>query len=201
MSKGYFITGIGTEVGKTVVSAVLTEAWKADYWKPVQAGDLDHTDSMKVRSWVGNVKSHIHPEGFRLNTPASPHYSAQVDGVTIQVKDLQLPETDNTLVVEGAGGIQVPLNEEETMLDLMKSLGLPVILVSRNYLGSINHTLLSIEQLKRARLVLAGVLFTGEENPETERIILKQSAVNCIGRVPLLASINKGSISEAALAF
>ena len=181
---GYFVTGIGTEVGKTMTSAALTEAWQADYWKPVQAGDLDHGDTDKVRNWVTNTRTHFHPERYRLHTPMSPDAAARRDGVRMQLSDFELPETNNLLLVEGAGGIYVPLNDECTMLDLMRRLGLPVLLVSRHYLGSINHTLLSIAALRHAGIPLAGLIYSGNTHPETEQSIAEQSGVPVIGRVP-----------------
>ncbi len=190
----YFVSGIGTEVGKTVVSAILVEYLQADYWKPVQAGDLHHTDSMKIEAWISNEKTTIHPEGFRLNTPASPHYAAAVDGVHISLDDFELPATDNDLIVEGAGGLMVPLNEEDLMIDLMAKMGLPVILVSRNYLGSINHTLLSIEVLQKRNIPIAGIIFNGEKTPSTESVIEKWSGVPIIGNIPELETVNQASI-------
>lgn len=182
--KGYFITGISTEVGKTVTSAALVEAWQADYWKPVQAGDLDHGDTDKVKNWVSNTRSTFHPERYRLQTPMSPDAAAAREGVRMRLTDFTLPPTDNLLLVEGAGGIYVPLNSEHTMLDLMTHLKLSVILVSRHYLGSINHTLLSIAVLRQAGLSLAGLVYSGKPHPETERSITEQSGVRPLGRVP-----------------
>ena len=140
-----FVTGIGTEVGKTVIAAILTEKLKADYWKPVQAGDLDDSDTMKVRALVSNSVSVFHEEGFRLNHPMSPHAAAERDGVEIGLEDFEMPQTENHLVIEGAGGLMVPLNDQDCVIDLIEGSGTEVVLVSRNYLGSINHTLLSIE--------------------------------------------------------
>ena len=127
----FFLTGIGTEIGKTVVAATLVEALHADYWKPIQSGDLDHTDSMKIQNWISNPHTRIHPERFRLNSPLSPHASAAIDGVEIKVRDFQLPDTTRPLIVEGAGGLMVPVNHRETMLGLIQHLNLPVILVGR----------------------------------------------------------------------
>src|SRR5690606_3561748 len=147
----YFITGIGTEVGKTIVSAILTEALEADYWKPIQAGDLDNSDTDKVKALVSNSKTVFHPNAFALKTPMSPHAAAEIDGVLIEKKKIQRPKTENSLVIEGAGGLLVPINDSETILDLIRPEDF-VILVSRHYLGSINHTLLSMEALKNRGL-------------------------------------------------
>ena len=180
---GYFITGISTEVGKTWVSAVLTETWRADYWKPVQAGDLDHGDTDRVREQVRRAEGRFHPERYRLRTPMSPDAAATRDGIRMQLEDFTLPQTDNLLLVEGAGGILVPLNDEHTMLDLMAHLGLPVILVSRHYLGNINHTLLSIAALRGRGLEIAGLVYSGDPHPETEASIAAHGGVRVIGRV------------------
>jgi dethiobiotin synthetase len=194
----YFVTGIGTEIGKTVVSATLVEALQADYWKPIQSGDLDYTDSMKVQSWISNTQTRIFPERFRLTMPLSPHASAAIDGVEIKVSDFQLPPTDRPLIVEGAGGLMVPLNHQETMLDLMQNLGLPVILVVRHYLGSINHTLLSLEVLRSRGIVLAGLLYNGAENVASEKAIDALSGVKVLGRVGEMGHISPEAIAQQA---
>ena len=193
MRKAYFISGIGTEVGKTVTSAFLQLALDADYWKPVQAGDLDFGDRDRVQSWTGMDASRYHPERYRLRTPASPHYAAQIDGVNIKLTDFELPDTgDRPLLVEGAGGLLVPLNEQDTMLDLVQHLDLPIILVSRHYLGSINHTLLSVEVLRGRGCELAGIIFSGGENPESARIIAKLSGVPVLAELPELNVVVQG---------
>ena len=149
-----FVTGIGTDVGKTVVSAILTEALEADYWKPVQAGDLDQSDSIKVKDLISNEKTIIHPEGIKLNSPMSPHAAADIDNVEIDLKEFNLPKTHNNLIIEGAGGLMVPLNDNDLIVDLIEQLEAEVVLVSQNYLGSINHTILSIEVLKNRGIKL-----------------------------------------------
>lgn len=198
MSRNIFVSGIGTEVGKTVVSAALVEHLKADYWKPIQSGDLDFSDSMKIQQWISNDQSVIHPEGFRLNTPASPHLSARLDGVSIRKEDFSLPETENNLVVEGAGGLLVPISEEELIVDLIQYLQLPVVLVVRNYLGSINHTLLSIEALKQRNMPLLGIIYSGNKNAESEAIIGQFSQVKCLGYLPEYESVSQETIADAA---
>lgn len=166
--KQYFVTGIGTDVGKTVAAAILTEALQADYWKPVQAGGLDFTDTDTVKSLVSNERSIFHPEAYSLKMAASPHKAAAAEGVEIDVKGMRLPATQNNLVVEGAGGLMVPLNKRYLVLDLVQQLGLEVVLVSRNYLGSINHTLLTAEVLRYRKIPVAGIIFNGEENATSE---------------------------------
>eukprot|EP01136_Pigoraptor_vietnamica_P028761 Opistho-1_new@86601 len=144
MAHTYFITGIGTGIGKTITSAVLTEKLKADYWKPIQSGDLDQSDSLTIHSLLSNSQTVVHPEVYRLTQPLSPHLSAKLDGITINLDQFYLPETANHLIVEGAGGLMVPLNDEALILDLIKHLGIEVSVVSQNYFGSINHTMLTI---------------------------------------------------------
>ena len=177
-----FVTGIGTDVGKTIASAILTEALQADYWKPIQAGDLEHSDSIKVSSFLSNTKSHIFENSYKLNTPASPHFAAELDGITIDLKQILEPKTSNHLVIEGAGGLLVPLNDTDCIIDLIQK-DYEVILVSRHYLGSINHTLLSLEALKSKNIPCAGIIFSGDENPATESIILAKSGVKFLGRI------------------
>lgn len=177
-----FITGIGTDVGKTIASTIVVEALEADYWKPIQAGDLDHSDSHKVKANVANQKSVFHPNAYALNTPASPHLAAELDGITIDLKQIKEPKTGNHLVIEGAGGILVPLNDKEYVANLIQK-DYKVIVVSRHYLGSINHTLLTIESLKSRKIDIAGIIFSGDENPATEEIILKKTDAKFIGRI------------------
>ncbi|MCH4822175.1 dethiobiotin synthase [Gramella lutea] len=182
MPKTFFVTGIGTEVGKTLVSAILTEAMQADYWKPVQAGDLENSDTHKLKKLVSNKETQYFDNAWSLKTPMSPHAAAEIDGVEIKVKEIKRPETEKDLVIEGAGGILVPLNESEVIADLISKDDV-VILVSRHYLGSINHTLLSIEALKNRGIEKIGVIFSGNEHPTTEAAIIKMGAVKVIGRI------------------
>lgn len=194
----FFVTGIGTEIGKTIASAVLTEALEADYWKPIQSGDLDNTDSMKIKRWISNPHTCIHPERYRLNQPLSPHASAALDGVEIKVSDFELPKTDRPLIVEGAGGLLVPLSLQETMLDLIEHLQLPVILVVRHYLGSINHTLLSLEVLRVRGIELVGIVYNGVENVASERAIETLGGVKVLGRVGEMAHLSPEAIAQQA---
>src|SRR5690606_18999923 len=143
MQKKIFVTGISTEVGKTIASAIIVEALQADYWKPVQAGDLENSDTHKVKLLISNPTSVFHQNSFALQTPMSPHAAAKIDNVTISLSKIKKPNTKNDLVIEGAGGLLVPINEKETILDIIKS-DYKVIVVSRHYLGSINHTLLTV---------------------------------------------------------
>lgn len=177
-----FITGIGTDVGKTIASSILVEALKADYWKPIQAGDLDNSDTNKVEKYVSNTTTTFHKNAYALRTPASPHYAAEIDGIIIDLNEIKEPETKNHLVVEGAGGIFVPLNSKDCVMDLIQP-DYKVIVVSRHYLGSINHTLMTIEILKSRNLNVAGIIFSGDENKATESIILEKTNIPMIGRI------------------
>lgn len=197
--KRIFVTGIGTEVGKTVSSAVLVEALKADYWKPIQSGDLDFTDSHKIKKWT-KAAGTIHPETYAFKIPASPHYSSREEGIEIQLNAFKIPETDNFLVVEGAGGLLVPINERETILDLIKTLKIPLALVSTAYLGSINHTLLSLEKIRQEGLDLAVLIFTGTRNMESESIILKlfPSIKGKVIWIDEMTSVDESSVEKTA---
>jgi len=192
-----FITGISTDVGKTIASAILTEALEADYWKPVQAGDLAHSDSHKILSYISNDQSVIHENSYKLNTPASPHLAAEIDGITIDLKNIKEPKTKNHLVVEGAGGVLVPLNTNDFVIDLVQP-DYKIIIVSRHYLGSINHTLLTIEAIKNRGLSIAGIIFSGNENKATESLILNYSKLKFIGRINEEPYFDKNVISEYA---
>lgn len=199
MTKKYFITGISTEVGKTVVSAVVTEALEADYWKPVQAGDLHFSDTDKVKGLISNKTSVFHPNSYALQTPMSPHAAAEIDRTPIDLKKIKEPKTKNHLVIEGAGGLLVPLNEQETILDIIKP-DYKVIVVSRHYLGSINHTLLTVNLLKEKGFEVS-ILFSGDEHPTTESIIEKMTGVPVLGRIDDEPYFDQNVIREYAEKF
>lgn len=192
-----FITGISTDVGKTIASSIITESLQSDYWKPVQAGDLDNSDSHKIRSYISNDKTVIYENSFKLNTPASPHLAAELDGITIDLKQIREPKTENHLVIEGAGGVFVPLNDTDCVIDLIQK-DYKVIVVSRHYLGSINHTLLTVEALQNRKLNVAGIIFSGEENKSSETIILKKTGIKCIGRIDQEPYFDQNVIKEYA---
>lgn len=194
--KQIFVTGISTEVGKTLAAAILTEALQADYWKPVQAGDLHHTDSDKVGELISNGRSVIHPSAYALHTPMSPHAAAAIDGIRIDLAQIVPPQTDNLLVIEGAGGLLVPLNEQDTILDLIRP-EYKVVVVSRHYLGSINHTLLTVHALLAKGFNVA-ILFSGDPHPTTEDIVRTKTGVPILGRIPELKEIEPGRIREEA---
>lgn len=193
----YFITGISTDVGKTVVAAIITQALQADYWKPIQAGDLENSDTHKVKRLVKNDISQYHDNRYTLQTPMSPHAAAAIDGVEVTIDTIKRPKTKNTLVIEGAGGVLVPINDTETIIDLITPDD-KVIVVSRHYLGSINHTLLTVEVLKSRNLNIAGILFSGDKHPTTESIITKMSGVAILGRIDEEPYFDQNVVSEYA---
>jgi dethiobiotin synthetase len=194
-----FVTGISTGVGKTIASAIFTEALRADYWKPVQAGDLDDSDTAKVKSLVSNNKSKFHPCSYELKSPLRPHAAAEIDGIRIDRFHINEPDTDNHLIIEGSGGLLVPLNEEDTMFDIIMP-DYKVVVVSRNYLGSINHSLLTINWLLQKGYEVS-VLFSGEANPQTENIILLKTGVESLGRIDEEENFDKEVIKKYAKKF
>lgn len=197
----YFITGISTDVGKTVASAIVTQALQADYWKPVQAGDLNNSDSHKIKKYISNDTTKIHPNSYALHTPASPHLAAEIDGIRIELDKIVEPKSNNDyLVIEGAGGLYVPLNETDTIADLIRP-DYKVIVVSRHYLGSISHTLLTIEALKSRKANIAGIIFSGDEFASTEKIILDKTGLKLIGRIDNEPYFDQNVIAEYADAF
>lgn len=199
--RGFFVTGIGTDVGKTFISAILVEALQADYWKPIQAGSLGFTDSDIVRSLTSNRTTTIHAEAYKLTAPMSPHAAAKIDNNPIRIETIKLPDTNRPLIVEGAGGLLVPLATGIVVRDLIESLALPTIVVSRNYLGSINHTLLTLEALEHKNIPVTGIIFNGEANEESESFILAQSGAKLLGRVGIEAMIDQATVMRQASQF
>lgn len=200
MKSTFFVTGIGTDVGKTIAAAIITEALEADYWKPVQAGELTNSDTHKVKSLVSNQRSQFHKNSYELKSPMSPHAAAAIDGINISVSKIKRPKTSNDLVIEGAGGLLVPLNNKETIIDLVQPDD-KVILVSRHYLGSINHTLLSLELIENRGLKCFGIIFSGDENAASEEIILKMSGAIFLGRIEQEPYFDKNVVKEYAESF
>ncbi len=193
--KVFFVSGTDTDVGKTVVSTVLALGLNAYYWKPVQSGP--ETDSATLEK-MGVDPARILPETFTLSQPLSPHLAARLDNKYISLDDLTLPiiRPDQYLIVEGAGGLLVPLNEDKLVIDLIQKLELPVVLVSRTTLGTINHTLLSIEALKARKIPIVGVIMSGEPNEENKKAIEQHGKIKVIGVVPKMESLNKTSLLE-----
>lgn len=197
-----FVTGIGTDVGKTVVSSVLAEALKADYWKPVQTGSFFSTDTAKVQKWVTNPESKVHPEGYLLKQYMSPHAAAELEGIEIDMNKLNMPATTNaTLIMEGAGGLMVPLNRKEFMVDIITKFDAEVILVVQNYLGSINHSLLSIDVLKGRGIKILGMVFNGARHQLSEDIIVEYSGLKILGWINKEKELNSEVISRYAKEF
>ena len=196
----FFVTGIGTEVGKTIASAILTQALHADYWKPVQAGDLGNSDTDRIRSLVSDENTHFFPPAYALKHAMSPHAAAAFEEVEIDVDRIRRPQTSKNLVIEGAGGLLVPLNDSSSILDLI-SPEVQVVLVSRHYLGSINHTLLSYECLTRRNLTCSGIIFNGDPVPSTEQIILKRTNLPMIGRIHEEPFFSRETVSRYAEIF
>ncbi|MFV8280466.1 dethiobiotin synthase [Christiangramia marina] len=197
MPAHYFITGISTDVGKSIAAAMITEALEADYWKPVQAGDLDNSDTHKVERLVSNSRTTFHKNSYALNSPMSPHAAAEIDSVNIDLKKIKRPKTNRDLVIEGAGGLLVPLNNKSTILDLIDKDDC-VILVSRHYLGSINHTLLSIEMLRSRGLENIQIIFSGDEHQSTEQAIQDHSGIEVLGRIEQEPYFDKNVVLEYA---
>jgi dethiobiotin synthetase len=196
-----FVTGIGTDIGKTVVSAIIVEALKADYWKPVQSGTYYTTDSEKIKLWVSNSKTVIHPEAYSLKEHKSPHEASESEGISIDLDKINLPQTDNTLVIEGAGGVMVPLNKKDYIIDLIKKFDAETIIVIQNYLGSINHSLLTIDALKHRGIKILGLVFNGSPHDPSKEIILNYSKLPFISWISKEQEIDKNVILKYAKDF
>lgn len=196
-----FVTGIGTDVGKSVVSAVLTEALHADYWKPIQTGSAFGTDTEQIKKLVANEKSVFHPEAFCLSRYVSPYAAALEQNIEIDIASIKLPQTDNTLIIEGAGGLMVPITIKTFIIDLIQQFDAETILVVQNYLGSINHTLLSTELLKSRGIKTTGLIFNGPPNPVSEKVIVEYSGLPILGRINKEVQITKEIVSKYAPEF
>lgn len=199
MNKAIAIVGIHTDIGKTIVSAVVTEALDGHYWKPVQAGSLDYTDKHVVQRLISNGQERVHDEAVLLSQPMSPHAAAVIDNIQIDYKQFTWPVTENILLVETAGGVLSPMSADTTMADFVQYYKLPVILVSQNYLGSINHTLLCIEVLKNRNIPLLGIIISGDTNVNSETFIEQYTGVPIIARVPFLTELNNAKIIECTM--
>ena len=189
-----FITGIGTNVGKTVASAVLTEALQADYWKPIQSGFVEGKDSDTIKSLISNSKTIIHPETYLLKEPLSPHFAAKLDGIEIELDKVQLPSTDNHLIIEGAGGLLVPINQSQYVIDIAKKLDCEIVLVISSYLGCINHSLLSMDYLKRNNFKIYAFVFNGEFEYEVKKAIMDYMPKIKIIDIPTIELLSKDSV-------
>jgi len=199
MSQTIVVTGTDTGIGKTVFAAGLVGALGARYWKPVQSGldEDDGSDALAVARLAGIAAERIVPEAYRLSQPLSPHRSAELDGVTIDPARLALPVVDGRLVVEGAGGVLVPLTRERLYGDQFAAWGAPVVLVARTTLGTINHSLLSLEALRVRGVEVLGVAFVGEANEDNEATICAMGEVRRLGRLPVLPEVTRGALAQA----
>ena len=192
-----FVTSIDTNIGKTVCSSILCAGLGYDYWKPVQCGDLDFSDSMKVKSYSPLTK--VHAESFQLNAPMSPHEAAKLENMDISINDFKLPKSEE-IIIEGAGGVMVPLNYKGNMIvELASMFKAKVIIVFKNYLGSINHTLLTIDKVKSVGLDILGLLVVGDEVTSSERIIEDATQMNIIARIPIVDCVNQKWVKEQGL--
>ena len=194
MGRRFIVTGTGTGIGKTVFAAALAGALGAVYWKPVQAGLEGESDSETVARLSGRP---VLPEAYRLALAASPHRAAAEEGIRIDLDRLVLPETNEPLVVEGAGGLMVPLNDETLFIDLFARWRAPLVLCAATALGTINHSLLSLEAIRRRDIPLLGIAFIGGAQPESEAIICRLGQVKRLGRLPPLAPLNQPALAEA----
>jgi dethiobiotin synthetase len=192
------VAGIGTDVGKTIVSAILTTLLKGDYWKPIQCGNEENSDTAMMKKWLNTTKHTIHPSAYSLKAPLSPHHAARLENISITLDSITLPQTTRPLIIEGVGGILVPLTPKTSSIDLFKSWDCQWVIVSRHYLGSINHTLLTIEILKKLCLPILGIIFNGEHNSDSESAILEISQVSVLGRLLPEANLNPQTIQRYA---
>ena len=197
MSRQFVITGTDTDIGKSVFAAALTAALGASYWKPVQAGLANGTDSETIARLGGIDPARILPERYRLKIPASPHFSAAQEGIVIGLNDLVIPQVDGVLIIEGAGGALVPVNPDLLFADLFAHWALPVIIVASTSLGTINHSLLTIEALRSRGVPIHGIAFIGDENVDSEQTICRIGAVPHLGRLPIIDELTPASLRDA----
>ena len=197
MSKAYIVAGTDTGVGKTTVAAMLTLALDGLYWKPIQSGTDDGTDRQRVQTLTRLPNDRLLPERYVLSRSLSPHRAAELDGVEIKAEALALPAFDRTLIIEGAGGLLVPITRHQLQIDVFANWGAPIILCARTALGTINHTLLSIEALRSRQMQLHGLIFVGDDNPDTMRTIAELSGARHLGLVPWLDRLDRGELLDA----
>lgn len=192
------VAGIGTDVGKTVVSAILTTLVNGDYWKPIQSGGEETSDTANMKRWIDTSVHKVHSPAYSLKAPLSPHHAARLENTEIQLDAIAVPETDRPLIIEGVGGVLVPLTTKVSTMDLFGSWDCKWVIVSRHYLGSINHTLLTIELLKKLGIQVIGIIFNGEINPDSESAILEISQIPFLGRLLPETDINHQTIQRYA---
>lgn len=194
----FFVTGIGTGVGKTLVSAVLTEALRADYWKPVQCGIAGGTDKETVRELISNTQSAFHSESYRFHEPASPHLAAALENVKIKMDGMVLPHVSHHLIIEGAGGLLVPLNDDAFAIDLAREFEAEVILVCRSYLGCINHSLLSIDYLVKNDFPVKGIILNGNFDKAVRSAIINYSEIPVLAEIPEINPVSREAVANMA---
>jgi len=194
MTRDLFVTGTDTGVGKTVLSALLVASLKRRYWKPIQTGAAEGTDRAAVVDWAGVSIEETHAEAFVFDAPVSPHLAAQLQGTRIDLAAIRRPEDSDAIVIEGAGGVLVPINEDSMMIDLIRCLHSEVVIAARTTLGTINHTLLTIEAARSSNLQLLGVVMVGKDNPENRKAIERYGQIPVVGAIPWLESINRASL-------
>lgn len=193
-----FITGTDTDIGKTVVSSILLTGLEAGYWKPIQAGRDPLTDTEFIKKITNLPDSVFYSESYNLSEPMSPHAAAQIDGVSISFDEIRVPEVSQKhLIIEGAGGLIVPVNDEQYIIDLISHLGYPVLLVAKSGLGTLNHTLLSLEALKGREISVFGVVLVGEKHESNEQAIIKYGKIDRLFRLPILSDLNPELLKEA----
>ncbi|GJL85448.1 MAG: ATP-dependent dethiobiotin synthetase BioD [Micavibrio sp.] len=197
MSQNFIITGTDTDIGKTVFAAMLVQALQANYWKPLQSGIDGGVDTKTVQDLTGLPDAHFLPEKHIFSEPLSPHRAAEIDGVTVDVDALEVPDSERALIIEGAGGLMVPLSRENLQVNLFKKWQIPVILCARTGLGTLNHTLLSLEALWSRQIKIHGIAFIGEENDDNIRTIANFSKEKVLGRLPQLETLNADSLKTA----
>ena len=198
MKKQIGIIGIHTGIGKTLAAAIICEALHGDYWKPIQAGDLSNSDSEFIRKHVSNPYTRVYQERYKFENSLSPHAAARLENISVSLSDFSLPESSNHLIIETAGGLHSPVNDQQTMLDLIIHLGVPDILVSKNYLGSINHSLLTIDVLRSKKIPILGILFNGDNVESSSSFISDYSNLSVLGRIPHTTNVDQKFISDCA---
>lgn len=192
-----FVTGTDTGIGKTVVSAMLTAGLNATYWKPVQSGLEGETDTRAVKRLTELPASHFKPETYRLSEPLSPHASAQIDGVTIDMSDFEIPDySTNHLIIEGAGGVLVPMNDDSMMIDLMAQLNIPALVVARSELGTLNHTFLTLEALRKRHIPILGVIMNGPKNESNRKAIENYGNIDVLAEIKPMDEVNAQSLTN-----
>jgi dethiobiotin synthetase len=190
------VAGIGTDVGKTVVSAILTLLFQGNYWKPIQCGNERDSDSSQLKTWLADTPHVIFPPAYSFKAPLSPHHASRLEHSVIEIETISVPDSDRPLIIEGVGGVMVPLNAQALSLDLFAGWDCHWILVSKHYLGSINHTLLSIEMLKSRGVSILGLIFNGESNPDSEAAIIHHAQLPILGKLQPETALNFQTLTK-----